>query len=174
MSLPNPGPIAVRAAADAEANIGVTEQGDNNRGKWVETYLAAVHAEPGDPWCAAFVVYRLVTAAHELNSTIQDDFPRSAWTPDLIEWGKHNGLFIPAHDWALSQRGDIAGYYFPAKGRIAHVGLVTHGSANPFTDVEGNTSKPGGGVARDGDGVWEKQRTAAMLGELGGFVRLPF
>ena len=58
-------PIALRAAADALANVGVTEEGEN-RGKWVETYLRTVGLPPGSPWCAAFVRFRFEQAAAAL------------------------------------------------------------------------------------------------------------
>lgn len=48
-----PGLLALRAADKAEANVGVTEQGGENRGAAVEKYLAAVGLPPGQPWCAA-------------------------------------------------------------------------------------------------------------------------
>ena len=60
-------PIALRAAKEAIDNVGVQEVGDN-RGKAVEIYQASTipPVPPGSPWCAAFVVYRLRNAAHDL------------------------------------------------------------------------------------------------------------
>ncbi len=48
-------PIARRAALDATANVGVTETGGNNRGKFVAIYLKAVGIFEAAPWCAAFL-----------------------------------------------------------------------------------------------------------------------
>lgn len=177
--LPAPGPIAVRAAADAElpANLTVREEGGENRGKYVEIYLAAVGLGPGAPWCGAFVRFRLEKAAGALGRTIPDDFPDSGWTPDYAAWGKKKGLWIPAHEAHRALRGDLACFYFAAKQRIAHIGIVVSAlSGNRFITVEGNTGPSGaaGVVEREGDGVYRKSRRTGDLGVYGGFVRLPF
>ncbi len=67
------------AAKEAIDNVGVQETGDN-RGKAVEVYQASTTppVPPGSPWCAAFVVYRLRNAAHDLALEIPADWPRSA------------------------------------------------------------------------------------------------
>jgi hypothetical protein len=62
----HPGPIALRAAVDAEKNIGVTEVGGENEGPAVSTYLASVGIGSPAPWCCALVYYRLKAAAREL------------------------------------------------------------------------------------------------------------
>jgi hypothetical protein len=174
MSLSKPGPIALRASREALENVGVTEEGGNNRGKWVNIYLKAAHASPGDPWCGAFVAYRLLNAADDLDMTLPADFPLSAWTPDYKEWGKKHGLWIPVDSDERVLPGDLACFYFSAKGRIAHIGIVVErkASGGVYT-VEGNTS-PETGVDRDGDGVYRKDRNWGEFGFGGGFVRLPF
>lgn len=42
-----------QALALAIADLGVREQGGNNRGPKVEAYLSMVHLPPGEPWCMA-------------------------------------------------------------------------------------------------------------------------
>src|SRR5690348_9736076 len=37
----------------------------SNRGEWVDRYLAAAGAEPGEPWCASFVTYLLQQCGYE-------------------------------------------------------------------------------------------------------------
>ena len=65
-------PIATRAAADALANVGVTEEGEN-RGKFVEAYQRAVGIPPGSPWCAAFVRFRFEAAAKAMEVRIRQE-----------------------------------------------------------------------------------------------------
>lgn len=172
------GPIARRAASDAEANVGVREEG-NNAGKAVETYLAAVGLTKGAPWCAAFVRYRMEAAAKALGLTLPKNFPDSGWTPAYQEYAKANAVWIPVSSAkagaAKPERGDLCCFYFPAKGRIAHIGIVVKPGARGVYTVEGNTGPDAGpGVEREGDGVYRKFRRWAAFGKHGGFVRLEF
>lgn len=181
----NPGPIAQRAAAQALANIGVQERGGENRGKFVEVYQQSAGISPGDPWCAAFIYYRLKSASDQLGKRLPDGFPREGankgYTPDYKNWALKNGLHIPAskaaRDPKLVQVGDLALFYFPRKGRIAHIGIVVDKFADGMgvVTVEGNTGPDAGDeVNRDGDGVFKKRRKYTQLGSAGGFVRLPW
>lgn len=178
LALPQPGPIALRAARDAEDPkvLDVREVG-NNSGKWVEIYLKAVNLLRGNPWCQAFVVYRLVTAAHFLGKTVPASFPRSGSTVVVSGWFKKNGLWISrqsvVNGKAGIKPGDIAYFFFASKGRIAHTGLVVDVESNGFWSIEGNTG-PGPGVEREGQGVYKKFRTWSNLGLLGGFGRFPY
>lgn len=174
-----PGSVAKRAAQEALANVGVTEVGGNNRGPAVEKYLASVGCKPGDPWCAAFVRFRFEDAAKDLSLTLPKDFPDSGWTPDYKSWGVKNLLWISqisADDGvAVVKVGDLACFYFPAKNRIAHIGIVVEVHDWGVVTVEGNTGPDSGEfVNRDGDGVFKKKRHWGELGSKGGFVRCPF
>lgn len=173
----NKRPIATRAYQDAIANIGVTEQGGENRGKYVETYLAAAGARKGDPWCMAFVYFRFKSAADTLQIPLPKLFPRTASTVVASNWYKDSGRWI-THQQAranpdLVQPGDMVFFYFAAKRRIAHVGIVIAIQADGVWTVEGNTSD-GTGVDRDGDGVYKRFRTWKSLGAGGGFGRSDF
>lgn len=171
------GPIALRAAEDALKNIGVTEEGEN-RGKWVEVYQKAVGIPPGSPWCAAFVRYRLEAAAKALGLPIPEDFPDSGWCPYYKDWAKQNNRWLMAgtrEDRDCVQKGDLACFYFPAKNRIAHIGIVIETHYTGVYTVEGNTGpEHGAEVRRDGDGVYKKNRSWHEFGMFGGFVSLPF
>lgn len=177
--LPNPGPIALRAIEDAGGKdvLSVRETGGNNAGKFVETYLKAVGLSRGEPWCQAFVMFRLIKAATELGTKIPADMPRSGYTPTVANWGKKKGWWISraqAQTKTVSpMRGDLVYFYKASKGRIGHVGIVDSVLPNGVWTIEGNT---GGGadVNADGDGVFKKFRTWDSLGLYGGFVRLPF
>jgi hypothetical protein len=178
VSLPLPGPIAKRAAADALANVGVTEQGGNNRGKYVETYLAAVDLDPGDPWCAAFCRFRFEQAAKVLGLTLPASFPDSGYCPDFSAWGKGRKFWLPVSSSVSRDElavGDLCLFWFASKGRHAHIGIVVEVHPWGCYTVEGNTGpEVGDGVNRDGDGVYKKRRDWSEFGTSGGFVRCPF
>ncbi len=179
MAASRPGEISVKAARDATAKevLSVREDG-SNRGTFVEVYLRAVGLGPGNPWCMAFVVLRLIKAAHSLSKFIPNEMPRTGSTVVFSNWGKKKSFFIKRADLELGRatpmEGDIVFYFFPLKGRIAHTGIVVKGGKN-FETVEGNTS---GGIRdlvdREGQGVYRKERDFKSLGLLGGIVRLPY
>ena len=174
--LPLPGPIALGAAAGAEANVGVREDAAHtNHGKWVEMYLASVGLDGGAPWCAAFVHYRVAAAAKEIGHGLPSDFPASGWCPDYQEWGQKHKLWISAvsPERFQVQRGDLCLFWFPAKERVAHIGIIVEAHADYYITVEGNTND-GTGVQREGDGVYRRKRLWSSFGYGGGFVRLPF
>jgi len=179
LGLPNPGPIAQRAIKDAGGSdvLSVREEGGNNRGKYVEAYLKAVGLSRGEPWCQAFVLFRLIKAASELGLSVPADMPKSGYTPTVSNWGKKKGWWISraqAQTGAVSpMRGDLVYFYKAAAGRIAHVGIVDSVTSKGVWTIEGNTG-PGIGVKSDGDGVYKKFRTWDSLGIKGGFVRIPF
>jgi hypothetical protein len=180
----NPGPIALRAASDAElpATLSVREEGGNNRGKWIEMYLKAVGILVPAPWCMAFVVLRLVRAAATLGLALPKDFPKSGYTPTVANWARKAGKWISAADARrnpdLVKRGDLAFFYFKSLGRIGHVGIVVRVGKTGVWTIEGNT-KPDAGVSREsggGDGVYRKFRSWSELGaeDRAGFARLDF
>ena len=170
-------PIAMTAAYQALLNVGVVEEGEN-RGKWVETYQAAVGIPPGSPWCAAFIRYRLEQSARSLGTTVPAGFPDSGWTPAYEAWAKQNGFWVPVSTAEVGtvkpRTGDLACFWFAAKARIAHIGIVVEPSKDwGVVTVEGNTGPDvGDQVNRDGDGVYKKHRCWHELGTGGGFIRL--
>jgi len=181
LSVKTPGPISKKAAKDACAKevLSVREDGAN-AGTFVERYLAAVGLGPGNPWCMAFIVLRLVKAAHSLALTIPNEMPRTGSTVVFSNFGKKKTWWIKRADFELGrskiQEGDIVFYFFAAKGRIAHTGIVVDATSNnDFKTVEGNTSSGLRDVVdRDGQGVYMKQRSISSLGLFGGVVRLPY
>jgi len=181
LAVKTPGPISKKAAEDACAKevLSVREDGANS-GTFVERYLSAVGLGAGNPWCMAFVVLRLVKAAHSLALTIPNEMPRTGSTVVFSNFGKKKSWFIKRADLELGrariQEGDIVFYFFAAKGRIAHTGIVVDVNSNSnFKTVEGNTSSGLTDVVdRDGQGVYMKQRSISSLGLFGGVVRLPY
>lgn len=172
MSLSPPGPVAVRAADDALANIGVLEDGPpyENSGRYVNIYLASVGLDPGEPWCAAFVHFREVTAAHVLGVSMSG-FPRSGAAADYAEWAREHGRWFSADSGELPMKGDLCCFDIPSEGGIHHIGIVLGGDGGGFDSLEANTH-PQGEVTRDGFGVFQRRRGYAELGATGGFVRL--
>jgi len=175
-------PIALRAAKEALDNIGVQEVG-NNAGKAVETYQKACipPVPPGSPWCAAFVVYRLRNAGHDLALEIPADFPRSAYCPDFGTWARRTKNWLPASeakaDYTKVRIGDLCCFWFAPLNRLAHIGIVTGVFPWGVYTVEGNTSPEAeyeDRVERDGDGVFRKVRAWHELGANGGFVAVDF
>ncbi len=181
LAVKTPGPISKKAAIDAcaEEVLSVRENG-NNSGTFVNRYLAAVGLGPGNPWCMAFVVLRLIKAAHSLSMIIPNEMPRTGSTVLFSDFGKKKSWWIKRADLELGrariQEGDIVFYFFAAKGRIAHTGIVVDANSNnDFKTVEGNTSNGLRDVVdRDGQGVYMKQRSLSSLGLFGGVVRLPY
>lgn len=180
MNRPTNRPIAIGAANNAIANVGVKEEGDN-RGKSIEAYQASCvpPIPPGSPWCAAFVRFRMRQAARALNLSYDPTFPRSGYTPDWARWARENNKWIPASEcrekWELIRAGDLALFYFEGLGRIGHIGIIINASSERIITVEGNTSDPDSkGNEREGDGVYRKRRTWRSLGKFGGILMVDF
>jgi hypothetical protein len=155
----------------------VREDG-SNAGKYVSEYLKAVDLGAGNPWCMAFVVFRIIKAAHKLIVNIPLHMPRTGSVAVYGKWAQSQGHFIRRADLELGKavpmKGDIVVYWFASKGRLAHTGIVVQGGKS-FLTVEGNTS--GGidtGVDRDGQGTYKKSRKYSHLGIFGGIIRLPY
>ena len=117
LAVKTPGPISKKAAKDACAKevLSVREDGANS-GTFVERYLSAVGLGAGNPWCMAFVVLRLIKAAHSLALTIPNEMPRTGSTVVFSNFGKKKSWWIKRADLELGrariQEGDIV--FFPS------------------------------------------------------------
>jgi len=142
--------------AVARSLLGTTEKTGRNDGPVIEAILASTGNHRGDPYCAAFVYYCGKTAGYPKL------YPRSAWSPDMVQsptWTRARGGTEP-------RPADAFGIYFPAKGRVAHTGMIESASKSVFTTIEGNTSpeaKAGSAADRDGGGVWRKHRLRSQV-----------
>lgn len=163
--------IAIRAAEDALRNVGVREDGGNNKGKWVAIYLASVGITEPAPWCMAFLYYRFSSAAKTLGGTLPGYIPCTGWSPSwrvaaiaANRWRGSRSTFVP-------RIGDVA--LFHNGERIYHGEIIVSvpDENGNFDTVGGNTSD-GSGVNADGDGVFRRTRTRASLGQRGGFVKV--
>ena len=179
LTVKKPGPVMVEAAEDADTDevLSVRENG-SNAGKYVSEYLKAVGLGPGHPWCMAFVVFRIIKAAHRSMVNIPAVMPRTGAVAVFGKWAQKDGHFIRRADLELGKavpmKGDVVVYWFASKGRLAHAGIVVDGGKTFYT-VEGNTS--GGietSVDRDGQGTYKKLRKYSHLGIFGGIIRLPY
>ena len=180
-----PGKIAVKAASVAEgfADAGTHEVGGENHGQQVEKFLRGVGLSAGAPWCAAFVHYcegkaeAFLQTVGDKTVSLPISFPVSGYCPDYEDWARERGQWITVdqaqHGLVVPQRGDLVLFYFSAKGRVAHIGIVTGTFDGGVLTVEGNTSS-GTGVNRDGDGAYRRRRKWSELGNKGGFVRMIF
>jgi len=134
----------------ARSQVGVKEVGGNNKGSKIREYQAASWLDPAPwPWCAAFVCWVMLKAGHLPYSR-----PRTAGAFDLARWAKKNGLRVHGRG-EFIEAGDIIIFDF------SHVGIAVEDSDSTIVvTVEGNTGASG---SRDGDGVWEKQRSRALI-----------
>lgn len=149
------------ALAKAVREIGVQEEGGNNKGVRVESYLRAVDRWPGVPWCAAFVSWCFEEAAgFNLPFT-------SAGVEVIYNHGKKN-------DWIVSRpfKGDLVLF---GEGFGDHIGFVEKvlgiGPVLVLQTVEGNTSSGEAGSQFNGDGVYRRRRI--VKDKTVAFIRVP-
>ena len=134
----------------ASHEIGVRELTEHNDGKRVEAYLSAVGLTKGAPYCAAFVSFVFAKCGQSK--------PRTGWCPDLFPASRLARAALP---------GDVAGIYFPEKGRVAHVGIVVHQIGSWVTTTEANTNVAG---SNEGDGVYKKLRNIKTIHSIADWV----
>jgi hypothetical protein len=154
---------AALAVAMEELAAGVREVGGNNRGPRVEEYQRAAGGQPGEAWCAAFLVWCFREAARRLG--VVTPFPRT-----------RSALRV----WTLAD--PVCHVVTPARGRVAvldhgkglgHVSIIeaVHDDGS-ISDVSGNTNSVG---SRAGDSVarhaWHPDNAQTERGaRLVGFV----
>lgn len=127
----------------AVSQLGVHEQGGNNRGPEVDLYLASVGLGPGYSWCAAFVFWCFREAAQRL--ALVNPCPRTAgavkiWTHAepicRITAPVPGAIYVLEHD--------------PTKG-TGHAGIIeTVNADGTISEVSGNTNAAG---SREGNAV---------------------
>lgn len=166
--------IAIKAADEALLNVGVEEIGKDNHGPAIKKYLETIGLEEGYAWCAAFIKFRYIDAAKDLDEELSSDFLKlSGYTPDWKNYAQTNNIWIPMatakKNPSLIKKGYACFFYSETRGRIYHCGIVISSNKDGFVSVEGNTS-PGKGVEANGDGVYRKNRSWNSLGSQGGFM----
>lgn len=176
--------IAIRAADDALKNVGVSEEGGDNKGKWIKVYLESVGLPEGYSWCAAFIKFRWIKAAESLKKTLtQQVLDLDGWTPSWAAVAKSTGKWITVQEAqenpSLIKKGYVYCFYSGSRGRIYHVGIYIEGLKHndneswDFIGIEGNTAPDSDAdVVSNGDSVCRKKRKFSQLGRFGGFIKI--
>ena len=142
----------------AIAEIGVQEEGGNNRGKRIGEYLASTGLKQGHPWCAAFVKW-----VYDENNIPTPG--ATAWSPSWFP--KPKTYWHKGDDPSSIQAGDIFGLHYTNLGRIGHAGLVEKEEGGWLYTIEGNTGDDQG---RDGDVVRKHRRSIKTVTKISNFI----
>lgn len=161
-SLPDPRPVdpkRVNASKEemitalveiARGEVGVREEGGNNRGRKVQEYQDAASWLDGTgwAWCAAFVGWCIDRLAERY--ALPFATPEGAGAFWYEDWARQQGLRV-LDGKSTIKRGDLVIYSF------SHIGIAVgdEDRDETFLCVEGNTNDGG---SREGDGVYEKRR----------------
>ena len=167
--------IAILAADDAVANIGVTESSKDNHGPAIKKYLASVGLEEGNAWCCGFAKYRFMNAAEKLDLTLSKEFLKlDGWSPSWKKYAEKHNIWTSIEEAkanpSIVKKGHVILFYSAEKKRIYHCGIVISSNESGVVTIEANTTG-GPGVTADGDGVYLKRRSWTSIGKLGGFMR---
>lgn len=131
------GSLSQLAVEIARAELGVHEEGGNNRGPRVEEYLRAVGLEPGNAWCAAFVFYVFREASKRAG--LVNPCPRVGAAIRLWK------LTEPICRDSTPTVGAI--YVLDHGGGLGHAGIVTALDDTTPIELSGNTFATRGGRA---------------------------
>jgi hypothetical protein len=131
------------------SQVGVREEGGNNRGPEVERYLAQAGLGPGNPWCAAFMKWCMAQVGVKVSANA---YSPSWFIPSRVIWTHGQGFrYYPC---------SVFGIWFNSLGRIGHVGFVMWSNGKTCRTVEGNTNNGG---SREGDSVMVRYRPVWSL-----------
>lgn len=149
---------------EARRWVGVEEQG-NNSGQLIQIWQKTVDAKSvEEPWCMCFVQSQIKWIDIVFNKA--------------FGFTNFSKVFASEHCFTVWQKTpEVCRSKIPVPGSVAiwkqkdstngHTGIVTsvNLAQKTFTSIEGNTS-PGGGIVREGQGVYEKTRTMDGQGNL--------
>ena len=128
--------LGAAALAVAKSQIGLGEEGDNNRGPHVAKYRGR-EDDPGDKgsWCAAFVSWCFRQASERTGTEMP--FGSSEGAKQLFKNAKQAGLST-----AKPLPGDIVCWHRgDPKGWQGHIGIVAAVGEGVFHTVEGNVGR---------------------------------
>jgi putative peptidoglycan binding protein/CHAP domain-containing protein len=155
-------PLLVETLHFAATQIGVMEQPlGSNRGPQVEEYLRSVGADPGQPWCAAFVYFcfqRGAIARGFANPVIRTASVAEHWNRAGVAGIRRLGTNECTENPALVKPGMVFIMIHP--NGTGHSGLVEKVTGTLLTTIEGNTNENG---SREGIGVFRHKRTIASV-----------
>lgn len=169
--------IPQRLVDVAGREVGIREEGGNNRGARVEVYQAATWLKPGDwPWCAAFCAWtvRAALIAQGVPPARADVWRcRDASAFGWLAWAQRapGCVLLPAT--AAPSPGDLVVFDFngPSAAGGGHIGIVEYDTpGQAFVSIEGNTNDAGARDSTTGDGVLRKTRGTRTVVN---FIRLP-
>ena len=147
----------------AIAEIGVKEEGGNNRGARVKQYQQATWMpkatiEAGFAWCAAFTAF--ILASSLVKTRVKGILPcKDASAFGWEKWALKNGLLV-LDETSLAKAGDFVIFNF------SHIGIVIEDQLRGETFIitcEGNTNGKGERDSVSGDGVWRKKRNTNLV-----------
>lgn len=167
--------------AAAVRELGVREEGGNNKGARIQDYMRATWMpeaaiQAGFPWCASFCAFVLRAALIKAGvaPALADRWRcRDASAFGWIGWAHHapGCMVLPAS--AAPDPADIVVYDFngPTAAGGGHIGFVEHDvPGDAFVTIEGNTNDAGARDSATGDGVLRKTRGMRTVVN---FIRLP-
>jgi len=153
----------------ATHEVGVHEDGGNNRGPRIVEYQSATWLKPAPwPWCAAFICWvirewlREPAVLEKLllrnNNEAEKWRPKTAGAFDFERWAREKGLAVLKRP-AQAKAGDLVVFDF------SHIGIVVKDQLTPdsIECIEGNTNVKGQRDSKSGDGVWRKRRPASLV-----------
>jgi hypothetical protein len=121
-----------------------------NRSAEIDSFNRAVGAKLGSPYCASFNSWIF-------NHNLYEN-PNSAWSPD---WSLKKDQIWKAkrNNNKKIEPGDVVTFYYSNLRRVGHTGIIYQIIENDdyIITIEANTG--GGGINREGDGVYKKKRS---------------
>jgi hypothetical protein len=123
--------------------LGVHEEGGENKGKRVQEYQKAAGINPGDPWCAAFINWCAEQAALALGlKSPLEQIKLQGYVQAYYDFFKPKGVVIT--DLKNVKAGDLF-LVLHAPNHYGHIGLVkdTDLVKKRFHSVEGNSNDEG-------------------------------
>lgn len=142
----------------AQHEIGVREEGGNNRGERIGEYLATTNLPQGHPWCAAFTKWVYEQEAVPTPGA-------NAWSPSWFPASRT--VYMKHGDTRNIRKADIFGIYYPNLKRIGHVGIIEKMESGWLYTIEGNTGDDQG---REGDVVRRHRRSLRQVYKIANWV----
>ncbi len=143
--------------------VGVREKGGNNLGQLVEMFLKSCALAPGNPWCLAFALFCVQGVDAQVDALFLQSLPGTA----LVSTGHCLTLWqtAPLHRRQSPEPGFLV--LWQKEGTTqGHAGIVIADlGGGRFQTVEGNTADSEG-IAREGDGVFLKERRLEGHGQM--------
>ena len=130
----------------AQSQIGVYEQGGDNKGPEVVNYLAEVGLEAGNPWCSAFAIWcihQVEKKSKKISKVYKSGHVMTMWrnTPESEK------MWLP-------KKGAIAIWRY-GDSEKGHCGIVesVDDFGVEFVSIEGNSKAGNPAIVREGDCV---------------------